>query len=96
MGPRDSLYINGTLKRSGFKIFIDNASEGKDICVFGDKNLSRDVAHVKDVAHMFYIAMQSEDTYGLYKLLQVRVLLYNNKQKLLLNYGRQVQNVYQK
>lgn len=62
VGPRDSLYINGTLKRSGLKIFIGNASEGKDICVFGDKNLSRDVAHV------FYLAMQSEDTYGPYNL----------------------------
>lgn len=62
VGPRDSLYINGTLKRSGLKIFIGNASEEKDICVFGDKNLSRDVAHV------FYLAMQSEDTYGPYNL----------------------------
>lgn len=68
VGPHDSLYINGTLKKSGLKIFIDNASEGKDICIFGDKNLSRDVVYVKDVAHAYYLAMKSENTYGLYNM----------------------------
>ena len=29
VGPHDSLYINGTLRKSGLKIFIDNASEGR-------------------------------------------------------------------
>ena len=68
VGPHDSLYINGTLKKSGLKIFIDNASEGKDICIFGDPNLSRDVVYVKDVAHAFWLAMHSEKTYGLYNM----------------------------
>lgn len=68
VGPHDSLFINGALKKSGLKIFIDNASEGKDICIYGNKNLSRDVTYVKDVAHAFYLAMQSKDTYGLYNM----------------------------
>lgn len=68
VGPHDSLYINGTLKKSGLKIFIDNASEGKDICIYGDRNLSRDVVYVKDVAHAYYLAMKSENTYGLYNM----------------------------
>lgn len=68
VGPHDSLFINGVLKKSGLKIFIDNASEGKDICIFGDPNLSRDVVYVKDVAHAFYLAMKSEHTYGLYNM----------------------------
>lgn len=68
VGPHDSLYINGTLHKSGLKIFIDNASEGKDICIFGDPNLSRDVVYVKDVAHAFYLAMISDKTYGLYNM----------------------------
>ena len=68
VGPHDSLYINGTLKKSGLKIFIDNASEGKDICIYGDRNLSRDVVYVKDVAHAYYLAMKSEKTYGLYNM----------------------------
>lgn len=68
VGPHDSLYINGTLKKSGLKIFIDNASVGDDICIFGDPNLSRDVVYVKDVAHAYYCAMKSEHTYGLYNM----------------------------
>lgn len=68
VGPHDSLYINGVLKKSGLKIFIDNASKGKDICVYGNKDLSRDVIYVKDVAHAFYLAMNSEKTYGLYNM----------------------------
>ena len=64
VGPHDSLFINGTLRKSGLKIFIDNASKGKDICIFGDPNLSRDVVYVKDVAHAFYLAMKSDKTSG--------------------------------
>lgn len=68
VGPHDSLFINGTLRKSGLKIFIDSASEGKDICIYGNPNLSRDVVYVKDVAHAFYLAMKSERTYGLYNM----------------------------
>lgn len=68
VGPHDSLYINGVLKKSGLKIFIDNAKEGKDICIYGNKDLSRDVVYVKDVAHAFYLALISPNTYGLYNM----------------------------
>ena len=68
VGPHDCLYVNGTLKKSGLKTFIDNASEGKDIIVFGNPNLSRDVVYVKDVAHAFFLAMKSDRTYGLYNM----------------------------
>ena len=68
VGPHDCLYVNGVLKKSGLKTFIDCASEGKDICIFGDPNLKRDVVYVKDVAHAFYLAMKSEKTYGLYNM----------------------------
>ena len=68
VGPHDSLYVNGVLKKSGLKIFIDNASEGKDICIFGNPNLSRDVVYVKDVAHAYWLAMHSKKTYGLYNM----------------------------
>lgn len=68
VGPHDSLFINGVLKKSGLKIFIDNASEGKDICIFGDPNLMRDVVYVKDVAYAYFLAMRSKNTYGLYNM----------------------------
>ena len=68
VGSHDSLYVNGKLRKSGLKIFIDNASKGKDICIFGNKDLSRDVVYVKDVARAYYMAMVSEKTYGLYNM----------------------------
>lgn len=68
VGPHGSLFVNGKIYKSGLQIFMDNASEGKDICVYGDKNLSRDVVYVKDVAKAYYQAMYSEKTYGLYNL----------------------------
>ena len=68
VGPHDCLYVNGTLRKSGLKIFVDNASKGEDICIFGNPNLSRDVVYVKDVAHAFYLAIKSEKTYGLYNM----------------------------
>lgn len=68
VGPHDSLFVNGELKKSGLKIFIDNASKGQDICVFGNPNLSRDIIYVKDVARAFYLAMKSKNTYGLYNM----------------------------
>lgn len=68
VGPHDSLYVNGVLRKSGLKIFIDNAAKGEDIYVFGNPLLSRDVIYVKDVAHAFYLAMKSNKTYGLYNM----------------------------
>lgn len=85
VGPHDSLYINGVLKKSGLKIFIDNASEGKDICIFGDPNLSRDVVYVKDVAHAFYLAMKSENASGLYNMSSGRGVTLQEQAEVIAN-----------
>lgn len=68
VGPHGSLYINGKYVKSGLQIFIDKAQNAEDIVIFGDRNLSRDVAYVKDVAHAFYLAMKSDKTSGLYNM----------------------------
>lgn len=68
VGPHGSLFINGTYVKSGLQIFMDKASNGEDITIFGNKDLSRDVVYVKDVAHAFYKAIKSERTYGLYNM----------------------------
>lgn len=67
-GPHGSLFVNGKIYKSGLQVFIDNAKAGEDICVYGDKNLSRDVVYVKDVAHAFYQALFSANTKGLYNI----------------------------
>jgi len=68
VGPHGSLFVNGKLYKSGLQVFIENAMEGKDIRIFGNRNLSRDVVYVKDVANAFYKALKSENTYGLYNI----------------------------
>lgn len=67
-GPHGTLMVNGKLYKSGIQIFIENATEGKDICVYGDKDVARDVVYVKDVARAFYQAMFSNNTSGLYNI----------------------------
>ena len=67
-GPHGFLFVNGKIYKSGLQVFIDNAAEGREICIYGNKDLSRDVVYVKDVAHAFYQAMYSENTYGLYNI----------------------------
>lgn len=68
VGPHGSLFVNGKYVKSGLQIFIDKASAGEDIEIFGDKDLSRDVVYVKDVARAFYLAVTSPKTYGLYNM----------------------------
>lgn len=66
--PHMSLYVNGEMRKSGFQIFMEKAERAEDITVFGNPNMIRDVAYVKDVAHAFYLAIKSENTYGLYNM----------------------------
>ena len=66
--PHMSLFVNGERKKSGFQIFMEKAEKAEDITVFGDAQMIRDVAYVKDVAHAFYLAIKSENTYGLYNM----------------------------
>ena len=66
--PHMSLFINGEFKKSGFQIFMEKAERAEDITIFGNPNLIRDVGYVKDIAHAFYLAIKSENTYGLYNM----------------------------
>lgn len=68
VGPHGSLFINGQYKKSGLQVFIEKAEKGEDITIFGNPNLSRDVIYVKDVAEAYYLAIKSENTYGLYNM----------------------------
>ncbi|MDV7750683.1 NAD(P)-dependent oxidoreductase [Enterococcus faecium] len=74
VGPHGYYSVDGKMKKSGFQIFLDNAIDGKDICVYGDSSIVRDVVYVKDVAKAFYQALVSEKTYGLYNITSGRPL----------------------
>ena len=46
VGPHGTIYVNGTAKKSGYVTFIDNAIEGKDIEIWGNAHLKRDIIYV--------------------------------------------------
>ena len=68
MGPHGTIYVNGTAKKSGIATFIDNAKEGKEIEIWGDPHIKRDIIYVKDVAEAYVAALKSDLAYGLYNM----------------------------
>lgn len=68
VGPHSEIYVNGKYYKTGIQTFIDNAKEGKDIEIWGDPNISRDIIYVKDVADAFVKAIKSPNTRGLYNM----------------------------
>lgn len=68
LGPHGTIYVNGVAKKSGYATFIDNAMEGKDIEIWGNPHLKRDIIYVKDVAEAYVLALRSKRTYGLYNM----------------------------
>ena len=53
VGPHASIYVNGKVYKSGIQTFIENAAQGKDIELWGDPHITRDIIYVKDVAEAF-------------------------------------------
>ncbi len=68
VGPHGTIYVNGTAKKSGYVTFIDNAIEGKDIEIWGDAHLKRDIVYIKDAANAFVRAVESGKALGLYNI----------------------------
>ena len=68
VGPHSAIYVNGKYYKSGIQTWIDNAKEGKDIEIWGNPHLSRDIIYVKDVARAFLLALKSDKTRGLYNM----------------------------
>lgn len=68
VGPHSEIYVNGKYYKTGIQTFIDNAKEGKDIEIWGDPHITRDIIYVKDVADAFVKALGSEKASGLYNM----------------------------
>lgn len=68
VGPHSEIYVNGKYYKTGIQTFIENAQQGKDIEIWGDPTISRDIIYVKDVARAFVLALQSDKTSGLYNM----------------------------
>lgn len=68
VGPHSEIYVNGKYYKTGIQTFIENAEQGKDIEIWGDPHITRDIIYVKDVARAFSLALKSDKTYGLYNM----------------------------
>ena len=68
VGPHGSFHKDGVYTKSGMQIFIECASEGAPIDIFGDPNTSKDILYVKDLAIGIRQALQSETAAGLYNI----------------------------
>ena len=68
VGPHGTIFVNGKPYKSGIATFIDNAMEGKDIELWGNPHIKRDIIYVKDVAEAYVMALESDKTYGLYNM----------------------------
>ena len=68
VGPHGTIYVNGKVYKSGIATFIDNAKEGKNIELWGNPHIKRDIVYVKDVADAYVKAIASKKTYGLYNM----------------------------
>ena len=68
VGSHGTIYVNGKVYKSGIATFIDNAKQGKNIEIWGNPHIKRDIIYVKDVAKAYYLALISDKTYGLYNM----------------------------
>jgi UDP-glucose 4-epimerase len=68
VGPHSEIYVNGKYYKTGIQTFIENAQDGRDIEIWGDPNIGRDIIYVKDVARAFVLALKSDKTNGLYNM----------------------------
>ena len=68
VGPHGTILVDGKPYKSGIQTFIEKAQNGEDIEIWGDPHISRDIIYVKDVARAFRLALESDDTHGLYNM----------------------------
>lgn len=68
VGPHGTILVNGKPYKSGIQTFIENAEAGRDIELWGDPHIKRDIIYVKDVARAYRMALESDRTYGLYNM----------------------------
>lgn len=61
-------YEDGKAKQKGWRLFIDQAAKGEDICVWGDPNRKKDMVYVKDLCQMFYKACFVDKEFGFYNV----------------------------
>ena len=68
VGPHGTILVNGKPYKSGIQTFIEAAQEGRDIELWGDPHITRDIIYVKDVARAYRLALETGTALGLYNM----------------------------
>ncbi len=66
--PIDHYYVDGEIRKIGYRILIDKAIAGEDIEVWGDPNRPKDMVYVKDFCQMLYKALFVDRETGYYNV----------------------------
>lgn len=62
----DSYYVDGEIRKLGYRLLIDKAVKGEDIEVWGDGDRVKDMIYVKDFCQMLWKALLSDRDGGHY------------------------------
>ena len=68
VGPHGSFCKNGVVTKSGLQIFMDKASTGETIEIYGSNDTCKDLLYVKDLANGVRLALESKSAAGLYNI----------------------------
>ena len=66
--PIDHYYVDGSIRKIGYRILIDKAIAGEDIEVWGDSSRKKDMVYVKDFCQMLYKALFADRDEGYYNV----------------------------
>ena len=64
--PEIFYYVNGEKKYISYRYMIERARKGKDIELWGNPNLGKDIIYVKDLCQMIYKSLFVEKKFGIY------------------------------
>lgn len=64
----DHYYVDGIIRKIGYRILIDKAIAGEEIEVWGDPNRKKDMVYVKDFCQMLYKALLVDRENGYYNV----------------------------
>ena len=64
--PNTTYKVDGVEKKIAYRYMIEEASQGRDIELWGDPNAFKDILYVKDLCQMMYKAMFAEVNGGAY------------------------------
>ena len=64
----DHFYVDGVIRKIGYRTLIDNAIAGATIEVWGDPSRRKDMIYVKDFCQMLYKALFVQREFGYYNV----------------------------